>query len=391
MSRDYVFIPQSRFESQIHNGALVRYQQSGNAYKEISRSPLVKSPKNLAGWRSPLPYKCTVTDYNPLYGYLERRLKNDWEETFYLIERYEGGLDLLYSGVMPSLSGSDMEMPGSNDTNRAEVECLLKVRDMSINLLQVFAERQKTIDLIFERTTRLVKAYKAAKRGRFRDAAKALGVDKKGKKTASSWLELQYGWLPLMSDIYGGYEAITGRRAQKGMLFNVKRTVNSSKTRTVTQSTETWNSIANIQTKQWTKVSLWYTVEYEALAEASKVGLLNPLEIAWELTPWSFVLDWIVPVGNVLGALSATSGCTFKGGTLTRGYDATLDCQVIPRTTHSFGQYIERSGDIKGGIKVFNMDRQVYTGSPTPTLYVKNPLSVGHALNAIALLRGFFK
>jgi len=390
MSRENYFSPLNLFENYYDDGILSRVQSAGVAYKQITRSGLVRNKKDLSGWRSPSPYECTVMDYSPLQGSLTREHYRRGVVGPWRIEMWEGGMSNVYFNVMPSFPRTT-QLPGQNSVYRAEVECLLKVRDMSVNLLQVFAERQKSIDMIADRTARVYRAYIAAKRGKFREAAKVLGVDKRGKKTASSWLELQYGWLPLLSDIHGGYEYLTGRRAVKGTLFNVKRTITDNDSQVIANQTESWSVTSNIQTKLITKVSLWYSVEYEALSEASKLGLLNPLEIAWELTPWSFVVDWLLPVGNVLGALSATSGCTFKGGTLTRVLDQTMQTMVIPRSVMDRGQGVMQSGKSVGTGKYFSMNRQVYTGTPFPMPYVKNPLSVGHALNAVALLRGFFK
>ena len=390
MSRENHFDPEYLRERYYVDDALVREQSGGIKFKEITRSAVTKNPRNIAGWRSPSPYKCTVLDYSDLQGEVETQHYRNGQSGPWMTQRWEGGLADKYYQVMPSFPRTQ-SLPGANSTYRAEVECLLKVRDMSVNLLNTFAERQKSIDMIMDRTTRVYRAYKAAKRGKFRDAASILGVDKRGKKSAKSWLELQYGWLPLLSDIHGGYEFLTGRRAVKGTLFKVSRTITDNDTETISNQTASWSMHSNVQTKMITKVVLWYTVEYEALAEASKLGLLNPLEVAWELTPWSFVVDWFLPIGNVLGALSATSGCSFKGGTLTRVLDQSMQTQVIPRNNMSGGDGVMQSGQALGYGKFFKMDRQVYTGSPFPVLYVKNPLSVSHALNAVALIRSLVK
>lgn len=45
----------------------------------------------------------------------------------------------------------------------------------------------------------------------------------------------------------------------------------------------------------------------ELFALAS-LGLLNPASLAWELVPLSFVVDWIVPVGPFLEAMTAGVG-----------------------------------------------------------------------------------
>lgn len=366
-------------------------QPSDTAYKLISRPDVIKNVKDIAGWRPPTPYFCEAVDKSPIQGSIQYYIYNNGVPGVYRMETYNGGLFQLYGDCLPGIGGPDFAFQNANSRNRAEVECLLKVRDQSINLLNTFAERQKTIEMITERTTRVYRAYAAAKKGNFRAAAKALGVDKRGKTNAKSWLELQYGWLPLLSDIHGGYEFMTGRRAKKGLLFKVSRTITDSDSRVDTDGTSAWTKVSNVNVKKTTKVVLWYTVQYEALAEAEKLGLLNPLEVAWELTPWSFVIDWFLPVGNLLGALSATNGCTFKGGTCTTTVRTNIKVQVIPKNGTGFGTTIKRSGNAEASMDYFKMDRSVYSGTPIPTPYVKNPFSVKHALNALALLRGIIK
>lgn len=367
-------------------------QPSDYEYMEIQRSNIVKTVKDIAGWRPPTPYFCTVVNKFPIAGSVQYYVYNNGVPGVYRMETFNGGLFQLYGNCLPSISGPDFSFQNANARNRAEVECLLKVRNQSINLANSIAERQKTIEMIAERTTRVYRAYVQAKKGNFRGAAKTLGVDKRGKQNAKSWLELQYGWLPLLSDVYGGYEFMTGRRAKKGTLFKVTRTISDSDSRVETDSSSSaWTKVSNYNVKKTTKVVLWYSVEYEALAEAEKLGLLNPLEVAWELTPWSFVIDWFLPVGNLLGALSATSGCTFKGGTCTTTVRTKVDVQVIPKNGTGFGTTIRRSGSAKANMDYFNMNREIYTGTPIPMPYVKNPFSVKHALNALALLRGIVK
>jgi hypothetical protein len=44
------------------------------------------------------------------------------------------------------------------------------------------------------------------------------------------------------------------------------------------------------------------------LGLASRMGLVNPLSIAWEVVPFSFVVDWFLPVGNFLENLTSLAG-----------------------------------------------------------------------------------
>lgn len=40
------------------------------------------------------------------------------------------------------------------------------------------------------------------------------------------------------------------------------------------------------------------------------VGLMDPLSVAWELVPFSFVLDWFLPIGSWLSARGLSQAMT---------------------------------------------------------------------------------
>jgi len=50
---------------------------------------------------------------------------------------------------------------------------------------------------------------------------------------------------------------------------------------------------------------------------AHRISLGNPMELAWELIPFSFVVDWFLPIGNWISALDATLHVTGTWGTVT--------------------------------------------------------------------------
>lgn len=45
-----------------------------------------------------------------------------------------------------------------------------------------------------------------------------------------------------------------------------------------------------------------------------QLGLDDPLGLIWELTPYSFVVDWFLPVGQWLSSFRSIKGLTFQGG-----------------------------------------------------------------------------
>jgi hypothetical protein len=126
-------------------------------------------------------------------------------------------------------------------------------------------------------------------------------------------------------------------------------------------------------------------------ASLGAMGLTNPLLIAWELLPWSFVVDWFLPVGKFVENMDATAGLTFKDGYLTT-------YEVIDSIGTVDGSYLSKTSgvnNIKRGIqsrKKVTVYRQKLTDFPSnPAPSFKNPVSLDHMLNAMALLSQTFK
>lgn len=296
------------------------------------------------------------------------------------------------AGVITSFGALvPQDEPSANDTNRAAVQALLKIKDQKVNLSVAAAEMHKAVDMVASRTMSLVKALRAIRKGNVVAAAKALGVappkkSSHSKLQAQNWLELQYGWMPLLQDIHGAYELATMKQRTFGMTISgkssVKRKYKDSGSRYLSAPfVGSYVDTGDLQTT----VSLHYRVDSVALSWAAQAGLDNPLTVAWEITPFSFLVDWFIPIGNWIEAFTATQGLTLLGGSLTK-YS-----RIERKNTIATDGTLKSSGQMTGVQKYFKMDRTVYTSTPVPIPYYKNPFSVAHGLNAIALLRAILK
>lgn len=127
-------------------------------------------------------------------------------------------------------------------------------------------------------------------------------------------------------------------------------------------------------------VTLWYEIEDPNVAWASSLGLLNPAVLAWESVPFSFVIDWFLPVGNFLQSLSTPLGVKFLSGTQTSVAEGTGKCIRRGDVSDSF-QFID--------YRVY--DRDVLTTFPLAWPFIKSPFSTTHVLDSLALLRNFRK
>lgn len=276
----------------------------------------------------------------------------------------------------------------SNMKKRAEVECLLKLNQGDLDAGVALAESRKTAAMIAELAAKLAQSATAAGRGQWSKAASALGVSRRGtsaKGVSSKWLALQFGWLPLMGDIFG-----LASELQKGLL---KRHQTLAATRSVSENATTGGEIESGWTRDPTfSWSLGVTVNLVArvndpyLAKLASIGLINPASVAWELVPYSFVFDWLVPVGNLLKALTATVGLTFFTGSYTyRTFGSTKGGWPTQISTIPSRNKTVEIGEANA--KGLMVERLVYTDFPIPSLYVNTaPFSTKRLINALALI-----
>jgi hypothetical protein len=130
-----------------------------------------------------------------------------------------------------------------------------------------------------------------------------------------------------------------------------------------------------------------YKIDNDYLQRVSNVGLTNPLVVAWELVPFSFVVDWFLPLGDWLNGLDATMGLTFSKGSSTFYYrvQQTVEFASLPNDASGSVAFFRGQQEFalkqRGGMASFpGIERPV----------VKNPISSGHAANALALLVSAF-
>lgn len=201
----------------------------------------------------------------------------------------------------------------------AKYECLSRARDMRVNLPVLFGEGRQTVRMLTETTKRLASAYRAFRKGRFKQAAKHLGINKPRKESANNWLAYQYGWAPLLSDAVGAattlYDALEGN-GKWGKRFSVRSgkkvgaRTSTSKAFGGNYSVSGWNDVISYERQFVARAGLLLEVQNSVSAGAAAlgVGLTDPLLTAWELTPFSFVFDWFVDIGGWLEARSSLQG-----------------------------------------------------------------------------------
>jgi hypothetical protein len=287
--------------------------------------------------------------------------------------------------------------PTSNMINYATVKALNNVKAQDVHLGNFIAEFHKTVHTVTDRVSKITQGVRAYKQRNPLGWATVKRVqignlpDYRWCEIPNDWLELQYGWKPLLSDIQGALQAMF-KVARRSVPIIVASGVVKDELLTTSLASGALPSTATIRwgNKRTARVQLAYQVVNSLLHELSSLGLINPAEIVWEVTKYSFVVDWVLPVGPWLSSLTGDAGLSFITGTVTKHSDVTFrGCTVVetdPR--YKFIAGVNNGPTYVG--RYMRLTRTCLTSSPTPGLYVKNPMSALHVANAIALLAQAF-
>lgn len=269
----------------------------------------------------------------------------------------------------------------------------IKLKRASVNLGVAFAERNATARLLGDTATRMAKAFNNLKRGQVRAAMRDLGIansrhEPRGSNVPNKWLELQYGWKPLVSDVYGACEALS-KLPVGDWRVTAKAQKNSNLVVTKKLVGDPWSaSTCTVQVLRGAFARIDAIPDNDLIMSLSSLGITNPLLIAWELVPYSFVVDWAFPVGTWLDSLDAMLGYTSATHSVSLFGRATWVDKGITYTDPGTGWKVKNN--FEGTKKVVRLIRTPggYPLSVFPG--IKDPRSLGHMANGLSLLASAF-
>lgn len=269
-----------------------------------------------------------------------------------------------------------------------------KIFEIDLNAAVAYAERRSTYNLIAQNAEKIAESLDHLGRGDNRQAALSLGLKPRKSKFKSSvltlgprWLELQYGWKPLLSDIHGALKLMH----EKPPSWYVKSVT------TTKQKVENSDYSGEVDTRVTFKALV--TVTNPNLVAFNSTGILNPAVIAWELVPYSFVFDWFLPVGDYLSSFTARAGLslTEKSSTYTttERYDVhKRPSGVIPPDSYTesgssrrrFSARTTNHGLASIGKLETKRKTRYLTFPDFPFPQLQSPVSLNHAITSVALL-----
>lgn len=197
----------------------------------------------------------------------------------------------------------------------------------SANLGVSLIESGQSLKMIVQRLSSFTKAFRALRKGKLGDALAALSIRpdvaslpkrRKGQSkeswlqtVANNFLEYQFGWKPLCSDIWDAFTVLTADPVKP-----VEFSVGSKRQFSVSTPYDGQTAVCN----GWTGVRLACTAvtSNPNLALANQLGLVNPLTVAWEVVTLSFLFDWFANVKKLLNSFTDLWGFTVTNCAVTR-------------------------------------------------------------------------
>lgn len=152
------------------------------------------------------------------------------------------------------------------------------------------------------------------RKGRGRNSTLKVRLDKLG----SQYLEMVFGWQPLLSDIHAAAATvINAQPAAQRISARVQKYVD------ITSTSTQWVARIKTQTTGVVRYTRAATVEISNpnLWLRERAGLNNPAAVAWDLVPWSFVVNMFANTGQLVNSVTDYAGLSFPSNSGTRSYD----------------------------------------------------------------------
>lgn len=364
-------------------------------------------------WLPPLYYLITrELEVKPFGGFEQfyRPTRQRQIVTSGVVDQFVQGLGLPGAPALLTVTAAEYD----SVLRRLNAKIFSKIKNESINLAQTWAERKQTISMLESTLKRMIGIARAVRRGDWYGAMNALGLPTGTRRAqrnrakfgaywkvspqqafANFWLEYNYGWKPFISDIYGAMDAF--RKPFPQPLVRVSAWAKLERRLVTTTKPTNWATHTHFQELiQKLGYIIYWRLGDNASANfqrtAAQIGMTNPALLAWELMPYSFVVDWFLPIGNYLSSLDATYGTVFHSGV--RIDRPTKFSQTDTSATGEGGGYATQW--VTGGCTAIRsydgFERTVLSAYPVPMLpSLKDPLGVSHALSAFSLLQQIFR
>lgn len=268
-----------------------------------------------------------------------------------------------------------------------------EIAGSSFNAGVFLGESKMSIKLIGDTVTRISGALRNFKRGRYERGWHYLTRDLnrpnplKGSKMSkrdlsSQYLQVEYGIKPLLSDVEAAARSAAYLQSAPTVYrFAKTRYARGKPAGTVGERDEGMQWWVRFYTTRHVQHSKRIIAYVSAVDYPELLGLKDPTQVMWELTPYSFVADWFIPVGKWLEATATNRAirATYVTSEKHLVRDTLSRCVPVPNVSPD-KFFRER----------FTFKRSVSDALPVPSLNSfrepEKSFTLSHAINSVALL-----
>jgi hypothetical protein len=259
--------------------------------------------------------------------------------------------------------------PDGGDVDSVVIKALEKAKAPDWDLLTFMAELPQTASLLAKQYHRFNGIARAIARRAFRretrrSRRKRRPYDPKQALLdfSSLWLEGRYGWRPLLYDIESICKALRKKAKRKISRRNATGsfTISGDMTHRLSETPLHYDTVGTRTGTCKVRAVVFHS------SDMSPIGM-NPLITAWEVTRYSFIVDWLIDIGAWLQAISPRVGYNELGISVSTvvDYKDTYVTSGVVRANHT--------GSAGGGVfehTVKQYHRYKYVGIPLPSIQV---------------------
>lgn len=202
-------------------------------------------------------------------------------------------------------AGQDLLANEPSDSLRLQNKAVADIKGNGVNLANMLGEYKQTASM-FGSLSKDVAALTLAVIKR--DPRILLPRGRWDKTLARRHLEYVYGVSPFVQDMNGAVKALRQRlNGPRPIVLPVHHTIRADRYASgfldgMPKEPIKWYG----RSLRTTSLHGYYTLRnVELLSAFGQYGVTNPLATAWELTPFSFVVDWWLNIGEVLDSLDS--------------------------------------------------------------------------------------
>lgn len=371
----------------------------------LIRSDITINPVEVDGWRKPSPYVATLTASDP--GEIHAVVDYTNNRKLYT---ESGKVGAWNTGPYFAITESALKerFPTSSDVDAAVIQARNNVADRVASFGESLVELTQALKGLAGLAGSIDSFIQAAMAKDYKRVADSLGIPRNARKhrravvryngmgiptVANAFLCWNFGLSPIIEDMValavlmgnGKPLRVTGKSLYR------PRGWKSQKPLTYTSQvppTAFWYDINYIRKSEvGVTARLDYEISLEGLRNLTSYGLLDVPATLWAVVPYSFLVDFVLPVSEVLRSLTATFGLSYKGGSATRFCtidDKFVNSRQMPDVAGiKCREFRLSAGDLRG----VHMERIVFKTDPNPvTLWIKDPISAFSASTVFALL-----